>query len=498
VHEPQENAWHADGLAAVAGVDFTAMHKGVVQDWQPYNPFDPTQGHVGPHPAVVELDVAGEYWGLSELPFCAPGFFRHLLRHAGENGAVGSVTRVQRGSASALGTPNEVNLRAVNAFLKDPDTSLGAIWEAELGARYGLTRSSAGFARIKRTLQDTFEIRLKSHYVLGIWALDKGSDLPDSAALGELDGRGKMPKWDADWQERWDRLDRPDRAVVLDVWQEAGEAVALADEGLLAIKTLSGVLPDEPWNDLHRRLKHQYAAARAWRAVKLFVWAQRAQKLHPEDADLSAWMAWAHLELGGIRDRMIADGLTDVRVASPARIDEFLGNTASLLSPVVGAQRPPAAPFLPLRAFPQRTPEAADLVLGATRPIRASLDTGTEIPDYGTVVVLDGLGPDERTRVALDHLSPSSRHVLRLRAIVDGVEVHGGDTWLFTPAACACTADDLCLDGQCVPRDTCVPDCYGRCPGDEDGCGGVCLQNECTGCCAGVLCLEDPTGEFCP
>ncbi len=64
VHEPAEVAWHSDGLASVQGLHFTGMHKGPVQDWQPYHPHHPCTGHIGPHPSILEEDVAGEYCGL--------------------------------------------------------------------------------------------------------------------------------------------------------------------------------------------------------------------------------------------------------------------------------------------------------------------------------------------------------------------------------------------------------------------------------------------------
>jgi hypothetical protein len=499
VHQPQENDWHAQGLAAVQGVDFMGMHKGSVQDWQPYNPFDPTLGNIGPHPAVVEMDVAGEYWGLSQLPFCAPGYFRYLMRHARDNGGVGSVIRVQRGSESALGTPNEVNVRAVTAFLADPDAPLGKVWEDHLQAEYGLTRGQPGYALLKRTLEDTFEVRLKSHYVLGIWALDKGSDLPDSTTLGEFNGRGEMPKWDADWQERWERLDRPDLGTVLDVWQEASEAVTLADAGLTAVTSLRDLLPGSgPLEVLERRLQHQYAAARAWRAVKLFIFTQRGLKADTLGAEQAPWLVWAHLELAAVRDAMQAFGLSNVRVASPGRIDEFLNNTKALLPADLPGQRPPAAPFLPLRWEEHLQPDAATLVLGATRALDARLEWGTDIPDYGQVEPAAGLGPGAPSYLPLLGLSPATRHVLRLTATLDGLEVHGGDTWLFTPAACDCGPDQACLDGQCVPLATCTPDCAGRCPGADDGCAGACVENGCPGCCAGAHCLTDPGSEFCP
>ncbi len=306
VHEPAEIPWHNDGLAAVDGVAFTGMHKGPVQDWQPYNPHHPSIGNVGPHPSVMELDLAGEYYGISVLPWCAPGYYWYRLDHLWRNRGIGVVARVQRGASAALGTPNEVNLLAVRRLVEDHDASLGAIWDEFLSATYGLQSGTPEHDALEQVLRDTFPIRRKSHYALGIWALEKSSDFPDGLALDELNDRGKMPKWNPLWQETWDALDVPDRTTVLWLWQEGSEAVDLAAESLDRFTDVAPALDADAAQDLSRRLTHQWLAARAWRAMDLFIWSHRAKPSPPERIfdEREAWMAWARQELEAVKAEM--------------------------------------------------------------------------------------------------------------------------------------------------------------------------------------------------
>src|SRR5262249_36689295 len=150
--------------------------------------------------------------------------------------------RIERGSNSALGTPNEINLYAMSELVKDRHKPIEAIWSEFLEAFYGLAPQSAEAKLLEGILKNTFTIRLDSHYVLGVWALEKDSDLPDGPVLGEFTGRGKMPKWDPDWQGIWDMLDQPDKATVHRIWQEATEGVELARADLQAAAALSGKL----------------------------------------------------------------------------------------------------------------------------------------------------------------------------------------------------------------------------------------------------------------
>lgn len=433
VHEPAEVPWHSQGLAAVEGVPFTGMHKGPVQDWQPYNPHHPCIGDVGDHPSVMELDLAGEYYGLSVLPFCAPGYYRYRLRHLWENKGIGVVARIERGSHHGLGTPNEINMRAVNALLADPEEPLESIWNGFIEDFYGLAPGDAGQAALLSILEDTFPIRLKSHYALGIWALEKGSDFPTKASLGQFHDRGKMPKWDPDWQDLWDRLKEPDRRTILWLWQEGSEAVSLAEQALVDFEGVRQHLDAAREADLARRLLHQSYAAGAWRAMDLFIWSLIARNQGLEDPDLEGWIYWAAGELGEIRDAMLANGLDDVGVAGPGRIGQFLANTEALVVESADPpEPPPPALFSPIRVL-GTGPDTAQLSFQATREVKTIVDLGTEIPDYGRELDAGDLAPGTSKTLTVEGLEPGRRYVVRLRGDEDGMEHRGGDFWIFTP-----------------------------------------------------------------
>ncbi len=432
VHEPAEVAWHAEGLAAVEGLHFTGMHKGPVQDWQPYNPHDPCIGHIGPHPSILEEDVAGEYWGLSVLPFCAPGYYRFRLDHLWANRGIGAVIRVERGSFRALGTPNEVNVLAVRRLIEDPATPLDAIWDEFLETRYGLRPGDYGQDALRAVLEATFPIRLKSHYALGIWALEKSSDLPDEVGFGQFFERGYMPKWDQDFQETWDRLARPNRETLSWLWQEGSEAVELAETALQTFAGFSEALDPDDREDLDRRLRHQWFAARAWRAVDLFIWSSLARNQGLADADLPSFLAWAALELASVRDEMIASGLGAVPVAGPARIEAFLSRATPLVPQGASPSPPPPALFSPVEVTSLGW-DRATLRFFVRRPAHVFVDWGVEIPDYGEVVDAGDLEPGHEQSVTLTGLPPGGRVVVRLRAKADGLEHRGGDFWLFVP-----------------------------------------------------------------
>lgn len=431
VHEPQEIDWHAEGLSAVQGVAFTGMHKGPVQDWQPYNPHHANIGAIGDHPAVVELDVAGEYYGKSWLPWCAPDYYRYRLRHLWANAGIGAVVRVQRGSDQALGTPNEVNIHAIRRFLEDIDAPTDGIWQDFLLERYGLAPGSAASVTLQAVLSDSFPIRRKAHYALGIWALEKGSGFPSDLTLDQFRDRGEMPKWDPDWAPVWEALDRPGLATVLWLWQEGSEAVTLSNEALARFEEVKPALPEELRQDLEARLGHQALSSEAWRALDLVIWGSRALGEGVTDPRLEGWLRWGLQDIERLRSAMVDQGFSGKPAAAPGPLVAFLEKASAVVEEAVTAEAPPGALFSPLRFTNTEAGVEVRFTTGASLDL--SLDLGAEIPDYGQTLELPGVEAGVEQLVILEDLAPGRRYVLRLRATHEGLELRGGDFWLFTP-----------------------------------------------------------------
>jgi hypothetical protein len=345
--------------------------------------------------------------------------------------------RIERGADSALGTPNEINLLAVSALLADPQRKVASIWDQFLSESYDLDPGTKEQATLARVLRDTFEIRLKSHYVLGVWALEKSSNFPRSLRLARFYAEGRTPRWDRAWNRIWSRLDRPDEETVLWVWQEASEAVELAVVSLARLATLEGRLAPDPYQDLRRRLVHQELAARAWRAMKLFIWARRAidvagpgGRTDASTLRLASWGRWAFDELQRIEAEMERAEL-GVTVGSPEQIRGFLARTAWAV-PDASPTRPDPLGFSPVetRAL---TPTSARLAFSTNRAARVQLRFGRQAPNLDKSLDLgDGKGGEVRELV-LSSLAPGQRYLVQLLSRQAGLEIRSGYHWLYTP-----------------------------------------------------------------
>lgn len=437
-HEPEENQWHADGLARARNTEFISMHKSEVQDWQPYNPPDPTLGQVGSHPSILEMDAAGEYFGKSELPFASPIYYRYRLKDAFDKTAIGAVARISRGSDSALGTPNEVNLETIRQYIQNPAVSVDQVWSRFLTRRYFPDQNPEGNAdatALKAVLELSLPVMTKTHYVLGQWALEKGSDIPTEPGTGELGGRGNMPKWNADWTEIWNRVKTPDYQTVYDIYNEGTEAVMLAETAFNMFSFREWNLEQDDYAALYRQLRHQYFAARAWRAVDTYIFARKSAVYFPENAPLmSTWADWARVELEIIADEMGAAGLSNVKICSPTRIRTFLSNTVD--APDIEPSQPLDSWLRPLY-FSEIGSESLIVSIKSCMPGTYSIEYGTKLPHFDKSVHVANAAdarPDcQEWGKLVGGLDPDTMYFFRLKVETDGGEtLRTSEYWAMT------------------------------------------------------------------
>ena len=434
VHEPEETGWYINGLNQVKGVPFIAMHKSPVQDWQPYNPHNPCIGSITGKNFVVENDAAGEFMGLSILPYCAPGYYLYRLRYMKEKGGSGDVTRVGiREYSTVFGTPNFINLYAIEAFNKNTDVSLDSVWNNSIRELYGDTLSEKAVLLLKQLFGKTFYIRVKSNFVLGIWTYGENSEFPNSLDLDQFYYRGEMPKWNPDWKDLWNDLDKPDITTIRNIWQESTEAVELAKECLDQSAGLKSQLRDSVYQDLERRFTHQYLAAKAWRAIDIYTWSVKATtagKAGP--MKLADWKNWAYQELKRVLAEYEKDQLLSFPVMGYASLKKYIDVIDQSGAKTGATSFIPGKPlFSPLDVRYDKDKNSETVTFSASDRCDVKVLYGEQLPfpeNSKEVKVM----PGQEIKVVLDNLSPDKRYIVRLTSDIDGEHLFSGDYWFYT------------------------------------------------------------------
>ncbi len=430
IHSPEQLQWVGDGLRLVADRAFAVMSKPVPQDFEPYYPHNALIGTIGAHPHVTEFDLAGEYWGQARILNPEVSYVTYRFRYLWAHQGIGTVSRIERGSSHTLGTPNGINLFAVSALMDDPTASPDDLYEAWLAERYGLPAGSAAAEAFARVHRLSWEATRKRHYVLGFWALEKGSELPTEVQTAELYGRA-ISKYDEGFDDLFARLQEPTESTLRDLFQEGQEAVLAAQAAEASFASVRDALSTSDASDWSRRLRHQTLACRAW------LWAEEAlwgDKLYKESGEPThrAWLEHAIDSLAAVGQQIEAE-LGDVSLASPERIAALVAAFRERYpaGEVTGVARDGATLGLP--EVLDRSATEAHVRFTVDRPATCELHTGTLLTHTPEVLPGDG-APALEHEFWLTGLTPDRLHLIRLVCDVQGAPepLTGGDWYLWT------------------------------------------------------------------
>lgn len=279
-HSAAQQQCMRDGFQRISGV--RAMIKEVPQDWQVYYPLNPMIGDVGTNESLIEFDLGSEYWGTGKVPFALVDYLSQRMRAMVPRGIVGVVARAERGDDATLGTPNELNLYAMSRLVLDANTPPEAIYAAWMQKRYGLTEGSAESQALIAAFRDSFDAGRKMFYVLGHWALEKGSQIPDAARADCLHFKA-LPQWDPAWRADWQALATPKPEELARIWQEKSEAIAIASLACAAVESLRGTLKPEDFEVLQQQFRDLVDCAKVWQRVCDGIFRTMPWKKSPED-----------------------------------------------------------------------------------------------------------------------------------------------------------------------------------------------------------------------
>ncbi|MDP8257031.1 MAG: hypothetical protein P9M14_14880 [Candidatus Alcyoniella australis] len=427
MHNPDELQWLGDALRAYPDLDVGVMTKDVPQDWEPYYPHNPLIGNVGERDQIVEFDLAGEYWGQSKIPFALPDYLQYRIRHAARMGCSGAAGRISRGSNSALGTPNEINVYAFSKLLADPDYSTDQIWSEWIEQTYGLDQGGTQSATLISALRRSFDIGRKMYYVKGFWALEKGSDVPDSCkSPGLLLGRA-ISLYDPDYQGWLDELFSPGEQTLSDIWQEGAESIELCARSLAELESIQTDLDPVVYADLHSRLEHQCLCTGVWQLVDDAVF--RYQRyVRTFDAQQGRYLEGTLQQLAGLADQIEAEH-GSISPGNPGRIRACVQDIRGLFPNSYEAEQFDQT-ALSLIEFDKGEDGLISVSWLSSNLGDSQVEFGFELPDYGWSTAVDPASTLEH-EVELINPDPNQRLVFRVKTRDEsGSLIVSSDYWV--------------------------------------------------------------------
>ena len=421
IHSPQELEYVGMGLRAIEDLGFYGMSKDQPQDWEPYYPDNKLIGDVGPRPSVVELDLAGEYWGRSYLLWMAPKYYIERWDYMWNHRGVGTVSRIERGSDHAIGQPNEINVFAISYLHEHGYKNVhDDLWQSWLESKYGVTAGSTEAKILQRSLERSYDFNRKMYYILGFWALEKSSSMPDSIATTEFVKRN-MALYDPDYEDWYNRLSEPDLATVEEIHQEKLEALSLVELSLADLDSIKDSLNTSDYEDLHKRLRVHHYALRAWTWVAEILWAR-----HLPDHD--GWIRYAIDRLNETADEAEAE-LGNAYPAQPSDIRRFADAAEKLVDD--GTQAVERTQLLITDIEIEQNGETATITWKCNEAATFRVEWGEDIPDYGQDAAVDASASTQGSYVMQGQ--EDSRTYFRIHAEAGSRSIVSGDFMIRWP-----------------------------------------------------------------
>ncbi len=252
-YQPEQLAAMREGLIMAAEKSpqlkdrLWVMLKCVPADWMPYYPFNPALGNVGGLRQIVELDLGAEFSGQSVIPFEEVDYVKRVLDYGRSKGVQGAVARIDRFGNSALGTPNEVNVRAYSMLVKLPSLDTEPMLRNWAIEKYG----AAAAVYVVRALERSFDINNIINCPLGEWVTNH-SRLPGwQHAVGALEGWSLSHWIDSPATERSrDQFLHPTAALLTRLAEEKAAARRLCQESLDDVLQTRVILSASDYSEL--------------------------------------------------------------------------------------------------------------------------------------------------------------------------------------------------------------------------------------------------------
>ena len=253
----------AGASAAASDHVFEIETKVTQADFVPWLPTNPFLKRTPPLSLGAECDCLGEYLGAGYLPAAQVGRIREYVSAARDAGASRFAIRIDRIGNSIFDSAHEVNLHAYMRFIRDPDATAGGVLAEYAERHYG---AAAGpMAEIEgRELEMVRNLNfIDSHLVFHAFPLRPDLKyLKAGGIFGAFRENADLSMSRGSWSMlHWKKAPTHEHILA-----EKAKALAMAEEGLAAVRSLESALPPDEYARLSRAWGNAVKVAKALQA----------------------------------------------------------------------------------------------------------------------------------------------------------------------------------------------------------------------------------------
>ena len=239
--------------------DLMIMDKWTQFDWSLCLPHNKFFNKIKNNPIFVETDIFGEYFGKGRLPIMLKDHIREKIEYCESYGVAGYVSRIDRAGQHPFGTPNEVNLDIMNAYMlgEDVDKAIDNFFEKNY---------PESPKEVRELMENTEDIQKKVFY-LNTYYFTELSLFP---RINHCKNHFYFEMMKEDYNIASNEWFIPigwERGPIENVLEEKASAVKQADEIYEKLLELKGKLKDDAYDKLWYRFANLKYVAQIWQQL---------------------------------------------------------------------------------------------------------------------------------------------------------------------------------------------------------------------------------------
>lgn len=245
--------------------DLIIMDKWTQFDWSLTLPNNAFFNKIKKDPLLVETDIFGEYFGKGFLPIMLKDHIREKVNYCQGFAPIGYCSRIDRMGYQPFDSVQEVNLRIMEACLSGEDVDSAV--DKFFAEKYG----KAG-EKVLALMQNTEDLQRKIFYMQGYYFTEQSCFPSVNHSKNHFYFEMMCENYciaSNEWfiPRNWVR-----RGDMQDVLKEKQSAVVLAEEKLVRLQALKGVLSAKNYAELENKFQNLSYASKLWFALtKAFI-----------------------------------------------------------------------------------------------------------------------------------------------------------------------------------------------------------------------------------
>ncbi|MFB3786045.1 MAG: fibronectin type III domain-containing protein [bacterium] len=413
--------WITEALSAYPADSFTLVLPLNLPQGAMVGPVNPYLDELAARPRMILCDLAGGVFGGPRFLVSLGGELGRYNSGLGRENWRGMVTPVHLAAGAVYNSLNAVNLLALAELARNPETIPAVPWTDWIQRTYGAAPMTREGQTLRKIYESSYLWACKLAFVKQCFLFADQGDLP---LPGQVNRR-LAEKWEQrlgqGYQYACRELRAPRKQTLLDITQEAYEAMNGLEQALQDLENIRNNLHPMEYEDLNRRLVHERRMAEVMYYAKQTYWGlQLWESTKDEDEALCLEANLQRLER--LADEIERNYGGEVRPGDPGRIREWVSVIRHSFPRVLFGARERNWNKIQNVVIRQTGPSGAEVQWTSAWPSTSRIFVTTQLPVYDRMQPVSEFAAT-RHQIPLENLQPGVWYYIKIQCTSEKGEV---------------------------------------------------------------------------